>query len=67
MHQLPVSLAVAPGRTEKTAEHLTTSPMMLTAARRIGKRAKAPHPFASLVDNGVGHEMERFFSMKTLA
>jgi hypothetical protein len=37
MHRLPVSLAVAPGHTGKTAEHLTTSPKMLTAVRRIGK------------------------------
>jgi hypothetical protein len=37
MHRLPVSLAVAPGRTEKTAEHLTTSLRMLTAVRGIGK------------------------------
>jgi hypothetical protein len=41
-HRLPVSLAIAPGRTEKTAEHLTTSPGMLTAVREIGKLQTHP-------------------------
>jgi hypothetical protein len=67
MHRLPVSLAVAPGRTGKTAEHLTTSPRMLTAVRGIGKRVNTHHPLASLVDNGRGPAMERFFSMNALA
>jgi hypothetical protein len=67
MHRLPVSLAVAPGRTEKTAEHLTTSSKMLTAVRGIGKRANAAHPIASLMDNGGGPAVERFFSMNALA
>jgi hypothetical protein len=41
-HRLPVSLAIAPGCTEKTAKHLTTSPGMLTAVREIGKLQTHP-------------------------
>ena len=41
-HRLSVSLAVAPGRSGKTAKHLTTSPRMLTAVRKIGKLQTHP-------------------------
>ena len=41
-HRLSVSLTVGPGRSGKTAKHLTTSPRMLTAVRWIGKLQTHP-------------------------
>jgi hypothetical protein len=72
MHRLPVSLAVASGRTGKTAEHLTTSLRMLTAVREIGKlqtrliRLRLWWIIAA-VDNGAVPLNESVSSMKVLA